>query len=287
MISMSEGPGRGCLAHDDRRPIVIRVALASTPLLSRMDEAVVAVVEAIEQASALGADIVCLPEACLPGHRVQADTVPSYTQQQLGEAVAEAADAARRYRVATVVGTERVTPAGIQIASIVIDRDGEILGQQVKTQLDPEEEQFYVPGRGRSVFTTAGITFGISICHEGFRHPETVRWAARAGAQLVFHPHYCGDNTTAQWPRQWCDPAGSYHEKAILCRAVENSVYIASCNYALSNQSSATCIVNPDGSLAARLDYGCQALLVHELDQALATRQMAVRYAPERDEYRA
>jgi len=27
------------------------------------------------------------------------------------------------------------------------------------------------------------------ICHEGWRYPETVRWAVRRGAQVVFHPH--------------------------------------------------------------------------------------------------
>jgi predicted amidohydrolase len=33
------------------------------------------------------------------------------------------------------------------------------------------------------------LTFSVVICHEGFRYPETVRWAVRRGAQLVFHPH--------------------------------------------------------------------------------------------------
>lgn len=264
-----------------------RIALASTPLLNRLSEAAGAVIDAVGQASALGADILCLPEACLPGHRLQTDAVPSYTQRELDAALVQVAEAAGRFKIATVVGTERITPAGTQITSVVIDRDGTILGRQTKTQLAPEEEQFYVPGHGRSVFTTGGITFGISICHEGFRHPETVRVAARAGARLVFHPHYGGDDTTPQQTRQWCDPAGTYHEKAILCRAVENSVYFASCNYALSNQTSATCIIDPEGSLAARLAYGHQALLVHDIDPERATRQVAMRYASERDEYSA
>jgi hypothetical protein len=52
-----------------------------------------------------------------------------------------------------------------------------------KNQLDPTEEAHYVPGEGRRLFDIDGCTFGIAICHEGFRYPETVRWAAVRGAQ--------------------------------------------------------------------------------------------------------
>jgi predicted amidohydrolase len=39
------------------------------------------------------------------------------------------------------------------------------------------------------MFQAGPLTFGIVICHEGWRYPETVRWAARRGAHVVFHPH--------------------------------------------------------------------------------------------------
>ena len=259
-----------------------RLGLASLPLTSRLDEAVAAITAAVAQASELGADILCLPESCLPGHRVQPDVVAAYNQDSLDEALTTIADEVRRHGVATVVGTEQVTPAGLQIVATVIDGDGTVLGYQAKTQLDPLEEPHYVPGHGRRVFTAAGVTFGIAICHEAFRYPETVRWAARAGAQVVFNPHYVGDNTETRRPRAWCDPANSYHEKAVLCRALENSVYLASCNYALTNQSSATSIIDPDGQLIAQLDYGHRGVLVQDIDLGCATRTMALRYAPDR-----
>jgi predicted amidohydrolase len=261
---------------------VTRIGVASVPLTSRLADAVDAATVAIQQAAVLGADIIYLPEACLPGHRLQPDVIPRYPQEALDEALAAVAAVARRHRVATIVGTERVTPAGVQIVSTVVDGAGQVIGHQVKTQIDPAEEAFYIPGRGRSVFTIASVTFGISICHEGFRYPETVRWAARAGAQVVFHPHFVGDNTENSQPEQWCDPANSYNEKAVLCRAVENTVYMASCNYALTNQRSATCLIDPDGRLIAQLPYGQAAALVHEIDLTRATRQMALRYAPDR-----
>jgi predicted amidohydrolase len=76
------------------------------------------------------------------------------------------------------------------ITALVINRDGTIAGFQDKVQLDPSEEGTYSPGSGRRVFQTGPLTFGVAICHEGWRYPETVRWAARHGAHIVFHPAF-------------------------------------------------------------------------------------------------
>jgi predicted amidohydrolase len=98
---------------------VTRIGVASLPLTSRLDDAVDAITVAIEQAATREADIVCLPESCLPGHRLQPDVVPHYTQEAIDHALAAVADIARRHRVAAVVGTERVTGSGRQIVSTV------------------------------------------------------------------------------------------------------------------------------------------------------------------------
>jgi hypothetical protein len=45
------------------------------------------------------------------------------------------------------------------------------------------------------------LTFGVTICYEGFRYPETVRWAARRGAHIVFHPHFDEASPTPAGPR--------------------------------------------------------------------------------------
>ncbi len=49
----------------------VRIAVASTPLTATLDEAVPAAIAAVEEAGRLGARIVCLPEAAIPGHRSQ------------------------------------------------------------------------------------------------------------------------------------------------------------------------------------------------------------------------
>ena len=61
-------------------------------------------------------------------------------------------------------------------------------------------------GDGRHVFTAGPITFGISICHEGWRYPETVRWPVKRGAQIVFHPHFHEAEPGSYRPTTFADP---------------------------------------------------------------------------------
>jgi predicted amidohydrolase len=260
----------------------IRVAVASTPLTATLEEAVPAAVAAIEMAGRLGALIVCLPETGLPGHRSQARPVPDVPKGALDDAVRAVAEAARRARVVTIVGTERPTPAGREILSVVLGADGTRLGEQAKTQLDPTEESHYVPGTGRRVFTAAGVTFGIAICHEAFRYPEIVRSLVLGGAQVVFVPHFVTTEDGSR-PTRWCDTANPYNEKALLCRALENTVYVAASNVSGPDQGSATCIIAPDGELVASLDYGSVGVVAADIDLDRADRRLARRWAPDRN----
>jgi len=260
----------------------IRIAVASTPLTATLDEAVPAAVAAVEEAGRLGARIVCLPETGLPGHRGQARSVPDLPKDALDDALREVADAARRARVVTIVGTERPTPAGREILSVVLGADGTRLGEQAKTQIDPAEEPHYVAGTGRRVFTAAGVTFGIAICHEAFRYPEIVRSLVLGGAQIIFAPHYV-TTEDGSLPGRWCDASNPYNEKALLCRALENTVYVAASNVAGHDQGSATCIIAPDGTLVASLDYGPVGVVAADIDLDQADRLLALRWAPERN----
>jgi predicted amidohydrolase len=189
---------------------------------------------------------------------------------------------ARAYRIATILGTEWHADAGRQIAAVVFGRDGEVCGVQTKNQLDPTEEPLYVPGRTRQLFEVDGLKFGVAICHEGFRYPETVRWATVRGATVVFHPHCTGSDRTGTRPTAWASPGGPYYEKAMMCRALENTVYFASVNYAFRHPESATSLIGPSGECLEYLPYGEEGVLVRAIDPAAATGLLASRYAPER-----
>ena len=148
-------------------------------------------------------------------------------------------------------------------------------------QLDPSEEGTYTPGNGRAVFEIDGLRFGVVICHEGWRYPETVRWAARRGAQIVFHPQFspAGADPRAD---SWAAADGTIHEKAAVCRAAENTLYFATANYAIANCIAGSAVIDPDGDIVAKHIDGTENVLVADIDPAKATGLLARRLADDR-----
>lgn len=258
------------------------VALVSPRAAVSLDDGLERVRSLMLDAARQGAEIVCFPEAYLPGLRSVHAEVPAFANEDEAKALGAVSSWARASHIATILGMEHITDDGRQIVATVINADGTIQGVQPKCQLDPSEEQYYIPGHTREMFQVNGVPFGIAICHEGFRYPETVRWAAARGAPIVFHPHQTGSDKAGSTPAYWGDPAAPYYEKAVMCRALENTVYVASVNYALANQESATCIVGPAGECEAVLPYGREGVLVHDVDLNRATGLLARRYAAER-----
>jgi predicted amidohydrolase len=239
------------------------VALASPRVATSLDDGMENVRRLIADASARGAEIVCFPEAYLPGLRgVDIDVPP--------------------FEIATIMGMERLTDAGRQIVAVVFDAEGRVQGYQTKNQLAPSEDPFYVPGDTRRIFEVNGTRFGVVICHEGWRYPETVRWAAARGARIVFHPQHTGSNHDDIRLKEWGGADRPYYEKAMVMRSIENTIYFASVNYALRFPESATALIDPSGECQAYLPYGQEGVLVQSINPDEATGLIASRFAPAR-----
>jgi predicted amidohydrolase len=257
-----------------------RIALANLRCPATPDQSVALATDAIAQAGAKGASLICFPECFVPGYRAPGKSVPPPDSAFLERAWAAVAAAARNAQLAVILGTERVVDNKLLITALVIDPDGAIAGRQDKCQLDPSEEAIYSPGFGRHVFQTGPLTFGIAICHEGWRYPETVRWAAQRGAQIVFHPQFHEAEPGGYVPATFADPANSFHEKACLCRAAENTCYFASVNFAGAGSPTTSAVVRPDGTLLCYQPYGEEGLLIADIDLATATGLLASRLRP-------
>ena len=258
------------------------IGLASPRIASSLDDGLDRIKRLLSEAAVHGAEIVCFPEAYLPGLRGQDFEVLPFDQAQQERVLQVTAQWARTYAVATILGMERLTQAGRQIVAVVIDARGQIQGYQTKNQLDPTEDQFYVPGDTRQLFEINGVKFGVAICHEGWRYPETVRWAAVRGAKIVFHPHHTGSDQSGVRLTEWGAAGSPYYEKAMMMRSRENTIYFASVNYGLRFQESATSLIDPSGQCQAHLPYGHEGVLVQAIKVEEATGLLATRYAPER-----
>src|SRR6266487_2645030 len=258
------------------------IGLASPGIASTLDEGLEKIKQLLSEAAAQRAEIVCFPEAYLPGLRGQDFEVLPWDQTQQERTLQAVAHWARTYAVATILGMERLTDVGRQIVAYVINSRGQIEGYQTKNQIDPTEDQFYVPGNTRRLFEIKGMKFGVAICHEGWRYPETVRWAAVRGAKIVFHPQHTGSEREGVRLTQWGAASSPYYEKAMIMRSKENTIYFASVNYALRFQESATSLIDPEGVCQAYLPYGQEGVLVQPVNVEEATGLLATRYAPQR-----
>lgn len=254
-----------------------RIALANVRYPSTPGDSVEIASDAIAKAGAAGADVICLPECYVPGYRAQGRAVPAPNAAFMEAAWSAIAATANRSNVAVVLGTERVTSGQPVASALVINRDGSIGGFQDKVQLDPSEDPVYSAGTERRVFSVGPLTFGVVICHEGWRYPETVRWAVRHGAQLVFHPHFHEAEPGSYRPTTYGDPANTFHEKAVLCRAAENTCYFATVNYASEGSPTTSAVANPDGTLLTYQPYGVEGVLIADIDLDAATGLLASR----------
>jgi len=256
----------------------IRIALANLRAPRTREESVALATSAVADAGRRGASVICFPECFVPGYRWPGTAAPPPDPAFLEYGWSEVGAAARAARITVILGTERLTDRGLQITACVIGPDGAIVGWQDKGQLDPSEEATYPSlATERRVFTAGPLTFGIAICHEGWRYPETVRWAARRGAQVVFHPHVHVAEPGSYRPKTFADPANTFHEKAMLCRAAENTCYFASVNCASEGSGTTSAVARPDGTLQCFQPYGQEGLLVADLDLSTATGLLAAR----------
>jgi predicted amidohydrolase len=258
--------------------MTFRIALANIQYPPTAEESVTLAEEAIARAA--GADLICFPECFVPGYRAPGKRSQPPDAAFLERAWSAVAAAAAKANIAAILGTERVVNDALLISALVINRDGTIAGFQDKVQIDPSEEGLYSPGSGRHIFQSGEVRFGIVICHEGWRYPETVRWAARRGAHIVFHPHFHEAEPGGYHPSTFADPANSFHEKAALCRAAENTCFFATVNCASVGSPTTSAVVRPDGTLLCYHPYGQRGLLFADIDIAEATGLLASRLKP-------
>src|SRR5690349_3720496 len=110
----------------------MKIALAAPRVAATLDDGLDKVRHLITEAAAQGAQVVCFPEAYLPGLRGLDFDVPPFDRAGQEHVVRTAAQRAREHRIAVVLGMEWHTVDGRHIAGVVLGPDGDLLGVQTK-----------------------------------------------------------------------------------------------------------------------------------------------------------
>ncbi|SFS66992.1 carbon-nitrogen hydrolase family protein [Paenibacillus sp. BC26] len=246
----------------------MKIGLAQTRFPQSAEDGLALVKQNIKKASLEQCELVCFPESIIPGLRGVGYEVEPYNHEFQQAAIDEVCELARQERIAVILPMEWQDELGLHLAAFVIDDQGEVIGCQIKNQIDPGEDFFgYVPGKERQLFEINQTKFGIVICHEGWRYPETVRWAAVRGASIVFHPQFTPEVSNPE-----------FYNYAMVGRSTENNIFFASVNYALKGQKSASALTSPTGEFLCAAPFEVETMLVHEFDPAQASRLLARRF---------
>lgn len=256
----------------------MKVAIASPPFPKSLSDGLYWLEKLVKDAAKEQAEIICFPESYLPGYPGMEYPQEDRSVKSLELALSKVCEVAAENSIAIIVPMDWYESGKLLNVAFVVSASGEILGYQSKNQLDPSEDEIWTPGTKRQIFEVNGVKFGITICHEGFRYPESVRWAARNDAKIVFHPHLAGSNTDGLQLTEWGNKSNPYYEKAMMMRALENTIYFASSNYASRYPESGSAVIAPDGTCIAHEIYGRVGIIVADIDTKLATGFLAKRF---------
>jgi predicted amidohydrolase len=259
----------------------MKIAVASPPYPNSLAEALNWIEKLAGEAADKGAEIVCFPETYLPGYPLNDSLRPEPSDGELKASLKSVCIVAKEKGIAITIPMDWYEGKDKLNVAHIVSKTGELLGYQTKNQLDPSEDAIWTPGSKRTVFEIDGLKFGVVICHEGFRYPESVRWLARNGAQVVFHPNFTGSDKEGKEITEWGDRESPYYEKAQMMRALENTIYFASSNYCVKFPESASSIIAPDGRCVAYQQYGVPGIAVADIDLNEASSFLAKRFKPE------
>jgi len=251
----------------------MKLALYQMKMLDSIQENFQKSLDAIEEASKQGADLILFPEI---------QFCPFFPQYENLDALKYAMPVDHPYirRIQAVCRAKHIMAApnfylfengNTYDATVLIDRDGTILGIQKMVHIAQAEyfyeQDYYTPSNdGFHVFKTNFGSIGIVVCFD--RHyPESIRTEALMGADLILIP----TANTVEEPSEM-------FEWELRVQAFQNSVAIAMCNRVGTEGnmhfSGESIVVDPHGNVLCKTDETEQIVYIEvDLSQALPCRE--------------
>ena len=223
-------------------------AVQFEPRMFEKEHNIVRLLDMAVEAAEAGARLIVTPEMGTTGYcwfdRAEVapyvETIPGPTTERFGKV-------AKAYDCYIVVGMPEVDAAsGLYYnAAVLIGPEG-VIGTHRKTHPYISEPKWSAPGDlGHQVFDTPIGRIALLVCMD-IHFMETARLAALGGADVICHiSNWLAERTPAPY---W------------ISRAVENGCYLIESNrWGLERTvqfSGGSCVIEPDGSIAAVIDSG-------------------------------
>jgi predicted amidohydrolase len=181
----------------------------------------VELLHAVDEAAKSDCDLVVLPECSLagwlsPSARSAAESIP-------GPVIHRLVEAARKHKMAIVLGLEEREDSRVYNSAVFIDRHGEILSRHRKINELEIGHEVYSRGSSLSAFPFEGRSMALSICADSWT-PVITDALYELGARIILSP--CawaaepgGEGTNIAWIRE------TYRQ-----RAAARQLYIVSPN---------------------------------------------------------
>ena len=238
--------------------------------------------DAVREAAARGANVVCLPELFRSRYFCQtedhdrfrlAEAIPGPSTQRFGAL-------ARELNVVILASLFERRAAGMYHNSLaVLGTGGDLLGIYRKMHIpdDPlyHEKFYFTPGDlGFKVFDTPHGKLGTLVCWDQW-YPEAARLTAMRGAEILFYP------TAIGWhPGEKADYGEPQHESWELIQrshAVANGCYVVAVNRIGHEPTpdgrgegiefwGGSFVAGPDGKVIAKASHDREETLVVPLD---------------------
>lgn len=215
----------------------------------------------IDEASKEKADLIVFPELFTTGYNSEliGDNYFDLAETVDGPTITALSEAAKKNSINIVapIDLERQMPGVIYNSAVVINRNGQVIGDYDKTHLWAGDRFYFTAGNRYPIFNLDFGKIGIMICYDG-GFPEVSRILALQGAELILCP--------AAFPT-WDKDMWDIYFKS---RALENACFVAGINrvgkedklHMFGNNK----LVNPRGKVLLDAPIDVEEMQIAEID---------------------
>ncbi|MFD1708610.1 carbon-nitrogen hydrolase family protein [Siminovitchia sediminis] len=203
--------------------------------------------------------LILFPESAASGYIFSQEFVKAKAEPADGPAFKFLSNLAREFKLYVGYGFIEKKNDQIFNSMNLISANGELLATYQKMHLTPLEKHLYTAGDGLVSVKTELGTLGLMICWD-MAFPELGRLLEQQGTDVILAPS------------AWESPHEDSYSRMAAARAMDNTVYLATCNYSGGEEEiqffGKSAVYGPDGGMISRETTGGNSIITAEIDLA-------------------